>query len=169
MLYLDGGLEGGLHVLAGDAGLTNDRLSAAFDPVDRRRLLVRAHVTRNRHEFHLGEHLRGWVWGRPEESREREKEPESEREQEGERVGGETGKHDNILSEAAEPRAPTEQGVCCDSRSMHAPWLNPRVKTEVRVITFMEVLFYAWKRVLSTKHTHREREKAINPLGLGGC
>lgn len=57
LVYLDGGLEGGLDVLARDASLANDGLSAAFDPVDRRRLLVRAHVARDRHQLHLGEHL----------------------------------------------------------------------------------------------------------------
>ncbi len=56
--YRNGGLEGGLDILAGDASFADDGLSTTFNPVDRGRLLVRAHVTRDGHQLHFGEHLR---------------------------------------------------------------------------------------------------------------
>ena len=50
-----GGLEGPLDGGPGDDGLGDDALAPPVQPVDRRRLLVRAHVARQRQHLHLGE------------------------------------------------------------------------------------------------------------------
>ena len=50
-----GGLERPLDGGPGDDGLGHDALAPPVQPVDGRRLLVRAHVPRQRQHLHLGE------------------------------------------------------------------------------------------------------------------